>query len=75
LSPFANEDDDDFDGEDGDLDFEALEALDGELPPARVPVRAVVRPGRNEPCWCGSNQKYKRCHLDSDAEADRRGRA
>jgi uncharacterized protein YecA (UPF0149 family) len=23
-------------------------------------------PGRNEPCWCGSGQKYKRCHLDAD---------
>jgi hypothetical protein len=22
--------------------------------------------GRNEPCWCGSGAKYKRCHLDSD---------
>jgi hypothetical protein len=21
---------------------------------------------RNEPCWCGSGQKYKRCHLDRD---------
>lgn len=21
---------------------------------------------RNEPCWCGSGQKYKRCHLDFD---------
>jgi hypothetical protein len=21
------------------------------------------RPGRNEPCWCGSGQKYKKCHL------------
>ena len=20
-------------------------------------------PGRNEPCWCGSGRKYKRCHL------------
>jgi hypothetical protein len=37
-------------------------------------VRAAVRPGRNEPCWCGSGQKYKRCHLDSDAECDRIGR-
>jgi methionyl aminopeptidase len=26
------------------------------------------RPGRNDPCWCGSGQKYKRCHLDADAE-------
>jgi|APSaa5957512622_1039677.scaffolds.fasta_scaffold05822_8 hypothetical protein len=22
--------------------------------------------GRNDPCWCGSNKKYKRCHLHSD---------
>jgi uncharacterized protein YecA (UPF0149 family) len=19
--------------------------------------------GRNEPCWCGSGKKYKKCHL------------
>jgi methionyl aminopeptidase len=24
------------------------------------------RPGRNDPCWCGSGQKYKKCHLPSD---------
>jgi hypothetical protein len=24
------------------------------------------RPGRNEPCWCGSGKKYKRCHLGRD---------
>lgn len=24
------------------------------------------QPGRNEPCWCGSGQKYKRCHLGRD---------
>jgi methionyl aminopeptidase len=28
----------------------------------------MVRPGRNEPCWCGSGVKYKRCHLDADEE-------
>ena len=22
--------------------------------------------GRNEPCWCGSGKKYKKCHLNSD---------
>jgi hypothetical protein len=22
--------------------------------------------GRNEPCWCGSGLKYKKCHLDRD---------
>jgi uncharacterized protein YchJ len=29
-------------------------------------VRQPVRPGRNEPCWCGSGKKYKKCHLDED---------
>ncbi len=24
------------------------------------------RPGRNEPCWCGSGRKYKDCHLKED---------
>lgn len=23
-------------------------------------------PGRNDPCWCGSNKKYKKCHADFD---------
>lgn len=22
--------------------------------------------GRNDPCWCGSGKKFKRCHLDRD---------
>ena len=26
------------------------------------------RPVRNEPCWCGSGKKYKKCHLQSDQE-------
>ena len=21
-----------------------------------------VKPGRNDPCWCGSGKKYKKCH-------------
>ncbi len=25
------------------------------------------RPGRNDPCWCGSGRKYKKCHLQEDA--------
>ncbi|MBX0328567.1 SEC-C domain-containing protein [Oscillochloris sp. ZM17-4] len=24
------------------------------------------KPGRNEPCWCGSGRKYKHCHLSAD---------
>jgi len=29
------------------------------------------RPGRNDPCWCGSGTKYKKCHHDADADAAR----
>jgi hypothetical protein len=32
------------------------------------------RPGRNQPCWCGSGQKYKKCHLAAD-EAQRQALA
>ena len=28
------------------------------------------RPGRNEPCHCGSGNKYKRCCADKDEAAD-----
>lgn len=26
----------------------------------------AARPGRNEPCWCGSGKKYKKCHQPGD---------
>jgi preprotein translocase subunit SecA len=29
---------------------------------AREPARAGPKIGRNEPCWCGSGKKYKKCH-------------
>jgi hypothetical protein len=29
-------------------------------------VRPSVLPGRNEPCWCGSGKKYKKCHQPDD---------
>jgi methionyl aminopeptidase len=32
-----------------------------------APDLARARPGRNDPCWCGSGQKYKRCHLEADS--------
>lgn len=37
-------------------------------------VPAHVRPGRNEPCHCGSGKKYKHCCLakdESEASASR----
>jgi preprotein translocase subunit SecA len=42
----------------------AEEALGGGMP---EPVETVVKDehdklGRNDPCWCGSGKKYKKCH-------------
>ena len=30
------------------------------------PVEAIPDLGRNDPCWCGSGEKYKHCHMESD---------
>jgi hypothetical protein len=43
---------------------EAFEAHDED----ETVVRTEPKIGRNEPCWCGSGKKYKKCHLDLDAE-------
>jgi len=32
---------------------------------------AMAKPGRNDPCSCGSGKKYKRCCLAKDQEAER----
>jgi uncharacterized protein YchJ len=29
------------------------------------------KPGRNDPCWCGSGKKYKKCHLPIDERGAR----
>ena len=29
-------------------------------------IRGSKLPGRNEPCWCGSGLKYKKCHEPPD---------
>ena len=39
-----------------------------------APARRERRPGRNEPCWCGSARKYKTCHLATDENAHRGSR-
>lgn len=33
-------------------------------PAAAGPDRTAI--GRNDPCWCGSGKKYKKCHLSKD---------
>jgi hypothetical protein len=54
-------DDSEEDGEDEEIPGSALEA--------EIRLRTT---GRNDPCWCGSGKKYKKCHLDED-EALARG--
>ena len=38
-----------------------FDAIDENEPVVRRP-----KIGRNDPCWCGSGQKYKKCHLAAD---------
>ena len=35
------------------------------------PVVLGKRLGRNDPCWCGSGKKYKKCHLTEDEKGGR----
>jgi preprotein translocase subunit SecA len=39
----------------------------GQSQPA--PHRSSDKPGRNDPCWCGSGKKYKDCHWREDRKA------
>jgi hypothetical protein len=35
---------------------------------ATAPIRNLSQKlGRNDPCWCGSGKKYKKCHLGKDS--------
>lgn len=36
---------------------------------------AIPQIGRNDPCWCGSGKKYKRCHLEEDEKKRSQRRA
>jgi hypothetical protein len=31
----------------------------------------MSKPGRNDPCYCGSGEKYKKCHMASDKEQEK----
>ena len=46
-----------------------------EIERAQGPVLREHRPGRNDPCHCGSGKKYKKCHLAEDEERERSARA
>ncbi len=34
-------------------------------------MKKQKKPGANDPCWCGSGLKYKKCHMMSDIEKSR----
>jgi len=33
-----------------------------------TPPESARELGRNAPCWCGSDKKYKHCHYKSDRD-------
>ncbi len=37
--------------------------------PMKNKSREVKKLSRNDPCWCGSGEKYKRCHLNRESAA------
>ena len=49
----------------GDTEALAAQSADGNGAgngAAREPARAGPKIGRNDPCWCGSGKKFKKCH-------------
>jgi hypothetical protein len=38
-------------------------------PPSGTIRKPAATIGRNDPCWCGSGKKYKKCHLGKDGPA------
>jgi hypothetical protein len=55
------------------MDAPILETLPDYAPPslaAPIPMRrTAAKPGRNDPCPCGSGKKYKKCCQDKEAAA------
>lgn len=43
------------------------------LPPPVEPIRSGEKPGRNEPCPCGSGKKYKQCCGKGGGKSDAPG--
>ena len=63
-----------------DIDLDELRAMDRRLeqeledgphPRLRPSSLPDEKPGRNDPCWCGSGKKYKHCHLREDQRRHR----
>ena len=58
--------------DDDDDDDEPAEAADA---PQKVETyrRASPKIGRNDPCWCGSGKKFKKCHGAQESDAGAAG--
>ena len=55
----------------GAADQESADAVAAADPKAaRQAPKGRKRPGRNDPCWCGSGKKYKKCHQREDEGKD-----
>lgn len=55
---------DELEGFGEDLDLESLNDLATAMEaPVETFRRETPKLGRNDPCWCGSGKKYKKCHL------------
>ncbi|HUD99303.1 MAG TPA: SEC-C domain-containing protein [Bryobacteraceae bacterium] len=67
------EEDDEDDEDDGTFDEEEEDEddIEDEADYIPEPIRRSVTPGRNDPCWCGSGKKYKKCHLEADEKGQR----
>jgi hypothetical protein len=53
----------------GNAIWDDEEEEDDEEDLAPTPAVRPPLPGRNDPCWCGSGKKYKKCHLEADGKA------
>ncbi|MFZ2026078.1 MAG: preprotein translocase subunit SecA [Microgenomates group bacterium] len=42
--------------------FQNGEKQEADIVRSTSQIVAEKKPGRNEPCWCGSGKKYKKCH-------------
>ncbi|MEJ5368387.1 MAG: SEC-C domain-containing protein [Bryobacteraceae bacterium] len=56
-------------------ELENPEEEDVEASTAEAAEARLRRTGRNDPCWCGSGKKYKKCHLEQDQAAAHRGKS
>lgn len=39
-------------------------------PQSQGTIKTTKRPKPNDPCWCGSGKKYKKCHMEEDEKKD-----